>query len=145
MIRLMIREMARNECPPEQYLGLGLPEPRRLGQHGHGDDELLAMPGDEAIRAACVLQTEAARFAQARGANGCPKLPFGPVAHGLASSRCRDRTSRTTCVSGPAMPSVPAPPAATRTRWSARTSGPTDWRGLPAPAGAGGFWRMRRP
>ncbi len=77
MIRLMIREMARNECPPEQYLRLGLPEPRRLGP-GHGDDKL-AMPGDEAIRAACVLQTEAARFAQAHGANGCPKLPFGPV------------------------------------------------------------------
>lgn len=77
MIRLMVREMARNECPPEQYARLGLPEPRRLGS-GHGDDAI-EMPSEEAIRAACVLQTEAGCFARSHGANGFPKLPFGPV------------------------------------------------------------------
>jgi len=77
MIRLMLREMARNECPPEQYLRLGLPEPRRLGP-GHGD-EVIEMPPDDAIRAACVLQSEDGRFAREHGANGFPKLPFGPV------------------------------------------------------------------
>ncbi|MBP8297657.1 MAG: sulfatase [Burkholderiales bacterium] len=77
MIGLMLREMARNECPPEQYVRLGVPEPRRLGS-GNGD-ELIAMPSEEAIRAACVLQSEAGQFARAHGANGFPKLPFGPV------------------------------------------------------------------
>ncbi|MCC7200876.1 MAG: sulfatase [Gammaproteobacteria bacterium] len=77
MIELMLREMARNECPPEQYLRLGLPEPRRLAA-GHGD-ETIEMPSDEAIRAACVLQSEAGQAARAHGANGFPKLPFGPV------------------------------------------------------------------
>jgi arylsulfatase A-like enzyme len=77
LIRLMIREMARNDCPPEQYLRLGLPEPRRLGP-GHGDD-VIEMPPDEAIRAACLLQQETGRFARAHGGNGYPKLPFGPV------------------------------------------------------------------
>ena len=77
MIRLMIREMARNECPPEQYVRLGLPEPQRLGP-GHGDD-VIEMPSEEAIRASCVLQTRAGRFAQGHGANGFPKLPFGPI------------------------------------------------------------------
>ena len=59
MIRLMLREMARNECPSEQYVRLGLPEPRRLAP-GHGDD-VIALPDDAAIRAACVLKSEAAR------------------------------------------------------------------------------------
>lgn len=77
MIRLMLREMARNECPPEQYVRLGLPEPRRLAP-GHGDDAI-GLPDEAAIRAACVLQTEAAREARSHGANGFPKLPFGPV------------------------------------------------------------------
>jgi arylsulfatase A-like enzyme len=77
MIRLMVREMARNECPPEQYVRLGLPEPRRLGA-GHGDD-VIAMPAEEAIRAACVLQSEAGRAAKAHAGNGFPKLPFGYV------------------------------------------------------------------
>ena len=55
MIRLMLREMARNECPSEQYVRLGLPEPRRLAP-GHGDD-VIALPDDAAIRAACVLKS----------------------------------------------------------------------------------------
>ena len=39
MIRLMVREMARNECPPEQYQRLGLPAPRRIAP-GHGDEAI---------------------------------------------------------------------------------------------------------
>ncbi|MCM2310013.1 MAG: sulfatase [Steroidobacteraceae bacterium] len=77
MIRLMIREMARNECPSEQYVRLGLPEPRRIGR-GHRDEDI-EMPPEQAIRASCVLQTEAGRFAQGHGASGFPRLPFGPV------------------------------------------------------------------
>jgi arylsulfatase A-like enzyme len=77
MIRLMLREMARNECPAEQYVRLGLPESRRLAP-GHGDD-VIALPDDAAIRAACVLRFEAARAAREHGANGFPKMPFGRV------------------------------------------------------------------
>jgi arylsulfatase A-like enzyme len=77
MIRLMLREMARNDCPPEQYRRLGLPEPRRLGP-GHGD-AMIELPSDEAIRGACLLQSEAGRWAQAHGASGDPKMPFGAV------------------------------------------------------------------
>ncbi len=77
MIRLMIREMARNECPDEQYQRLGLPAPRRRGA-GHRD-EMIEMPSEAAIRAACVLQTEAGRWARDHGAAGVPAQPFGPV------------------------------------------------------------------
>ena len=78
MITLMLREMARNECPAEQYLRLGLPAPRRTGA-GHGDD-VIELPTDQAIRGACVLRTAAGRAAMAHGANGFPKLPFQSLA-----------------------------------------------------------------
>lgn len=77
MIRLMLREMARNECPPEQFIRLGLPEPRRLGPGS--SDEVIGMPGDAAIYAACVLQTQAGHAARDHGGAGFPKMPFGPV------------------------------------------------------------------
>ena len=37
------------------------------------------LPSDEAISAACVLQTEAGRWARSHGGNGDLKLPFGAV------------------------------------------------------------------
>jgi arylsulfatase A-like enzyme len=74
MIRLMLREMARNHCPPEQYVRLGLPEPQRCAP-GNGDDAIV-MPDDDAIRAACVLQTPEGAEARADGGNGWPKMPF---------------------------------------------------------------------
>jgi arylsulfatase A-like enzyme len=77
MIWLMLREMARNECPAEQYQRLGLPEPRRLGA---GDaDSLIEMPPEAAIGAACQVQTDAGRWARSHGAAGTPMMPFGPV------------------------------------------------------------------
>lgn len=77
MIRLLIREMARNECPSEQYERLGLPEPTRLGA-GH-DDEQLELPNDTAIQQACVLQSSSGKLAAEQGGNGFPKLPFHPA------------------------------------------------------------------
>ena len=59
MIKLMIREMVRNECPSEQYVRLGLPEALRLGR-GHGDD-FIEMPSDKKIKEACVLK-ESTRY-----------------------------------------------------------------------------------
>ena len=78
MIRLMIKEMARNECPSEQFVRLGLPEPKRLGK-GHGDD-MIEMPSEEKIREACVLQTVEGLEAATHGATGFPKMPFRSVA-----------------------------------------------------------------
>ena len=74
MIRFMLLEMARNECPPEQYERLGLPEPRRIGS-GH-DDIAIEMPSDEAIAAACVLATAEGLTAAEHGGEGQPKMPF---------------------------------------------------------------------
>ena len=74
MIRLMLLEMARNECPPEQYERLGLPEPRRIGS-GH-DDTAIEMPSDEAIAAACVLASAEGLTAAEHGGEGQPKMPF---------------------------------------------------------------------
>ena len=76
MIELMLREMARNESPREQYQRLGLPEPERTGT-GHGDD-MIEMPDADAIRAACVLNKDTGREAAAHGGEGLPKLPFHP-------------------------------------------------------------------
>ncbi|MEM7016645.1 MAG: sulfatase [Pseudomonadota bacterium] len=78
MLKLMLREMARNECPSEQYTRLGLPEPIRTG--AGNSDEVIQLPTDEAIRAACVLQTERGREAAQHGANGFPKMPFQRIA-----------------------------------------------------------------
>ncbi|MCB1646073.1 MAG: sulfatase [Pseudomonadales bacterium] len=77
MIRLMLMEMARNECPSEQYQRLGLPEPIRLGE-GHEDDKI-QLPDDAAIASACVLKTAAGRAAAEHGAAGWPKMPFQKI------------------------------------------------------------------
>lgn len=77
MIKLMLLEMARNDCPSEQYRRLGLPEPRRI-RPGH-DDGAVVLPDDDAIRAACVLQTPRGEAARAHGATGQPNMPFGPI------------------------------------------------------------------
>jgi arylsulfatase A-like enzyme len=77
MIKLMIKEMARNECPSEQYVRLGLPEPERLGK-GHGDD-LIKMPSDKAILDSCVLKKLQGVESAKHGAEGFPKMPFKDV------------------------------------------------------------------
>lgn len=77
MIKLMLHEMARNECPPEQYVRLGLPEPSRAGTGGL--DEVIELPSEERIEAACVLQTPQGREIAEHGGNGLPKMPFGDI------------------------------------------------------------------
>jgi len=57
MIKLMLLEMARNECPEEQYARLGPPD-------------------DESIRAACVLHNESSQEGLKDAGNGFPKMPF---------------------------------------------------------------------
>ena len=74
MIKLMIREMARNECPSEQYIRLGLPEPKRSGK-GHGDDKI-KMPSSKEIEQACVLKKPQGVESAEHGAEGFPKMPF---------------------------------------------------------------------
>lgn len=74
MIRLMLMEMARNECPTEQYARLGLPAPARTGS-GHTDD-MIALPGDAEIKAACVLQSLDGQAAADAAGDGMPKMPF---------------------------------------------------------------------
>ncbi len=76
MITLMLREMARNECPAEQYERLGLPEPVRKGS-GNGDD-MIELPSEAAIHATCVLNSPAGQEAANDGGAGYPKLPFHP-------------------------------------------------------------------
>jgi hypothetical protein len=78
MIKLMIREMARNECPSEQYVRLGLPEAVRLGK-GHGDD-VIEMPSDKKIKEACVLKKAQGIESADHGAEGFPKMPFQKIA-----------------------------------------------------------------
>ena len=77
MIKLMIKEMARNECPSEQYVRLGLPEPERLGK-GHGDD-LIKMPSDKEILDSCVLKKPQGVESAEHGAEGFPKMPFKDI------------------------------------------------------------------
>ena len=77
MIKLMLHEMARNECPPEQYVRLGLPEPSGTGAGGL--DEVIELPSEELIEAACVLQTQRGREIAEHGGNGLPKMPFGDI------------------------------------------------------------------
>ena len=74
MIKLMLMEMARNECPLEQYQRLGLPVPERVSA-GHAD-QAIVLPDDVAIRAACVLQSNQDH----NNGNGLPKMPFQKVA-----------------------------------------------------------------
>ncbi len=78
MIRLMLLEMARNECPLEQYERLGLPVPSRTGE-GNSDD-LIELPDDEAILAACVLGTPAGQADAEYGGVGQPEMPFQKIA-----------------------------------------------------------------
>ena len=75
MIELMIREMAINECPSEQYQRLGLPEPNVI--RGNGDKLEIKMPSVEAVQAACLLGTEhgGKEVSENRG-GGWPKMPF---------------------------------------------------------------------
>ena len=77
MIELMIREMARNECPEEQYERLGLPAPKRTGS-GHSD-EVLEMPSQQEINNACLLQTPAGQASKEHAGNGFPKMPFQKI------------------------------------------------------------------
>ena len=77
MIELMIREMARNECPEEQYERLGLPAPKRMGS-GHSD-EVLEMPSQQEINDACLLQTPAGQASKEHAGNGFPKMPFQKI------------------------------------------------------------------
>ena len=77
MIELMIREMARNECPEEQYERLGLPAPKRTGS-GHSD-EVLEMPSQQEINDACLLQTPAGQASKEHAGNGFPKMPFQKI------------------------------------------------------------------
>ena len=74
MIKLMIREMGRNECPEEQYERLGLPKPQRIGV-GHSDDRL-KMPSDAEINKACLLRTPEGKAYKKNAGNGFPKMPF---------------------------------------------------------------------
>ena len=78
MIELMIREMARNDAPLEQFERLGLPVPTRL-REGH-DDDALEMPSAAAIAAACLLGTHGGRAAAVHGGEGLPKMPFTKIA-----------------------------------------------------------------
>ena len=77
MIKSMIREMARNECPEEQYDRLGLPKPKRIGI-GHSDN-MLEIPSDAEIKKACLLQTPKGQASKKHAGNGFPKMPFQKV------------------------------------------------------------------
>ena len=77
MIKLMIREMARNECPSEQYIRLGLPEPKRSGK-GHCYEKI-NMPSSNEIKHACVLKKPQGVESAKHGAEGFPKMPFDNI------------------------------------------------------------------
>ena len=74
MIKLLLLEMAKNEAPPEQYIRLGLPEPRRL-KSGHSD-ECIELPSDEEISRACVLKRDLDKKGGALSGNGEPLMNF---------------------------------------------------------------------
>ena len=78
MVKLMLLEMARNECPPEQYQRLGLPEPQRLDK-GHSDKQI-QLPDEAAMRAACVLRSAKGQQSKHFAGNGFPKMPFQGIA-----------------------------------------------------------------
>lgn len=77
MIKLMLFEMAQNECPPEQYVRLGLPEPVRKSTSGL--EVVIELPSDEVIEMACVLQAQLGLEMAEHGGNGLPKMPFGDI------------------------------------------------------------------
>jgi arylsulfatase A-like enzyme len=74
MLKLMIREMVRNDCPPEQYERLGIPAACKTAP-GHHDNSI-KMPTDAEIRAACVLQSKANQEAASNGNRALPMMPF---------------------------------------------------------------------
>ena len=74
MIRLMLREMARNDSPAEQYVRLGLPEPK-------GDTYDPIMPSEQDILDACTPEPSGGREEFAAG-NGIPKMPFPNIPGG---------------------------------------------------------------
>ncbi|MCR9262444.1 MAG: sulfatase [Pseudomonadaceae bacterium] len=74
MLRLMIREMARNDCPPEQYERLGIPAAAKTAPGHH--DKSITMPTDAQIRAACVLQSKSGQEAANAGCRALPMMPF---------------------------------------------------------------------
>ena len=77
MIKLMLYAMAENECPPEQYVRLGLPEPSRgLSKELR---VLIKLPSEKLIEMACLLKTAAGAESSVHGGNGYPKMPFGEV------------------------------------------------------------------
>ena len=77
MIKLMLFEMAENECPPEQYVRLGLPEPVRKSTSGL--EVVIKLPSDEVIEMACVLKAQLGLEMAEHGGNGLPKMPFGDI------------------------------------------------------------------
>jgi arylsulfatase A-like enzyme len=77
MIKLMLFEMAENECPPEQYVRLGLPEPVRKSTSGL--EVVIELPSDELIEMACVLKAQLGLEMAEHGGNGLPKMPFGDI------------------------------------------------------------------
>ena len=77
MIKLMLFEMAENECPPEQYVRLGLPEPVRKSTSGL--EVVIDLPSDEVIEMACVLKAQLGLEMAEHGGNGLPKMPFGDI------------------------------------------------------------------
>ena len=77
MIKLMLFEMAENECPPEQYVRLGLPEPVRKSTSGL--EVVIELPSDEVIEMACVLKAQLGLEMAEHGGNGLPKMPFGDI------------------------------------------------------------------
>ena len=60
---------------PAGTVSKGLPEPFVTG--AGGPDEVIELPSEEHIEAACVLQTQLGREIAEHGGNGFPKMPFG--------------------------------------------------------------------
>ena len=75
MIALLLREMAMNDCPSEQYERLGLPAPTCVVDE-KGLVASCELPSEELIRAACVVHTDKGREHAAWKGNGFPKMPF---------------------------------------------------------------------
>ena len=69
MILLMMREMIKCDCPFEQYIRLGLPQPINKNE----------IPNIEEIRKSCVCGTKNSKKYNQWGGNGYPKQKFGPV------------------------------------------------------------------
>jgi len=68
MIRLMLHEMIKHDCPMEQYVRLGLPRATDT-----------QFPTELEIQQACACKSQRGQKYQEWGGNGYPKLAFGPV------------------------------------------------------------------